>query len=71
MSPSVTCTYVEKWGIRTNQTSNACRNQQNFPLILAALIDSFIGFEPDDIGEAVVFFRIAMRNEQGGIDYDQ
>ncbi len=48
------------------------RNQRNFAFLLACLIDSFIGFDtPDQIGRAVVFFRIAMRNKDGGIDTDQ
>ncbi|KAI1783355.1 hypothetical protein LXA43DRAFT_1102654 [Ganoderma leucocontextum] len=57
---------------KQSQDDTQCfRNQDDFPLLIATLLGSFIGFESQQVGSAVIYFRIAMRNETGAIQHDQ
>lgn len=48
-----------------------CKNQDDFPLLVATLLGSFIGYDPQQVGSAIIYFRMAMRTETGAIQHDQ
>ncbi|KAI1782633.1 hypothetical protein LXA43DRAFT_1103651 [Ganoderma leucocontextum] len=55
-----------------NQDETQCfKNQADFPLLIANLIASFFGYQPDQVGSGLAHLRMALRNEAGGIEHDQ